>query len=72
MRINNIYTYKFIKTRNGYLYPVKSGIYLHFNNDLEYAGVEIFIKNMYKGIDNVAYEKLRELISRDFVEVEYE
>lgn len=72
MKINKAYLSRFMKVKTGYIYPLKSGIYLHFNNDLEYSGIDIFIKNMYKGIDNIAYEKLSELIARDFVEVEYE
>ena len=41
MKINPIYLDRFIKSKNAYLFPVTSGVYLRFNAyTLEYEDVE--------------------------------
>lgn len=69
MRINKNYLNRFIKTKSDYLYPIKNGIYLAFNKDYEYKGVEMFYSYDYVKVEKVAEEKLEELIAKDLIEV---
>lgn len=69
MRINKNQLHRFKKVKKGYLYPISRGVYLSFNEKLEYIGVEMFYSYTYKKIDRIAEEKLEELIAKDLIEV---
>lgn len=69
MRINKNQLHRFKRVKKGYIYPISSGVYLSFNEKLEYIGVEMFYGFSYKKIDRIAEEKLEELIAKDLIEV---
>ena len=68
MKINNSYKDKFIKSKTGYYYPLSRGLYLSFDEDGFYIGIEM----MYLPSINVEKEALKllnRLISIDYLEV---
>ena len=42
MKINRNYIERFIKTKTGYYYPLSRGLYLSFDKDGYYIGIEMF------------------------------
>ena len=68
MKINNAYLDRFIKTRTGYYYPLSKGLYLSFDNDGYYIGIEMFYLPSIK-VENQASDLLNKLISLDYIEV---
>ena len=67
MKINKNYIHKFKKFSYGYLFMIKTGVFLLFDkNTLEYKGVFNFIP--YKE-DKELEEKINKLIALDYLEV---
>lgn len=70
IKINKEYRHLFIRTRHGYLYPVEKGIYLYFDKDRSYQGIEEFyLPPDYKKIQKNCDIKLEELLSKNILEV---
>lgn len=69
IKINKNQKHRFRKIKGGYLYPITTGIYLGFNDKLEYIGIEFFYYCTFKKIDQIAEEKIEELIAKDLLEV---
>lgn len=69
IRINKNQIHRFRKIKNGYLYPISQGVYLGFNKNLEYIGLEIFYSYGYSRLNLIAEEKLEDLIAKDLLEV---
>lgn len=67
MKINNSYIDRFTKSRSGYYYPVTKGIYLSFNQEGFYIGVEMFYLPKYN-VDKYCEGVLNKLISLGYVE----
>lgn len=67
MKINNSYIDRFTKSRSGYYYPVIKGIYLAFDNDGYYIGVEMYYLPKYN-VDKYCEETLNKLLSLGYVE----
>ena len=68
MKINNSYLDRFIKTKTGYYYPLSRGLYLSFDNDGYYIGIEMFYLPSIN-VENQASDLLNKLISLDYIEV---
>lgn len=67
MKINTNYINRFIKTKVGYLYPIKRGYYLCFDEEtLEYKYI-IEYTTSYKIIDNEACKVLEELYAKSIL-----
>lgn len=69
IKINKNQIHRFRKIKEGYLYPITQGIYLGFDKNLEYTGIEFFYAYGYKKINQVAEEKLEDLIAKDLLVV---
>lgn len=74
IKINKEYKHLFIKTRYGYLYPVEKGVYLSFDKDKSYIGIEYFyLPHDFKKIEKNCDIKLQELLSKNILEdIDYE
>ena len=48
MKINRNYIERFIKTKTGYYYPLSRGLYLSFDKDGYYIGIEMFYFPQFK------------------------
>lgn len=70
MKINQTQIHRFKRIIGGYIYPITNGVYLAFNDDLTYRGIEMFYNYGYTKINKVAEEKLEELIAKDLIEIE--
>ena len=67
MKINPIYLDRFIKSKNAYLFPVTSGVYLRFNSyTLEYEDVEFMYTPKYN-VDRYIKEQLEHLYSISYI-----
>lgn len=55
IKINFSYLYKFKQYSYGYMYKVINGVYLRFNNNFEYVGLDTFYN-----ISNKSYIRLEE------------
>lgn len=67
MKINTNYLDRFIKSKVGYLYPIRKGFYLCFDSDtLEYKYIIEYVAS-YKVIDNEACKVLEELYSKSIL-----
>lgn len=67
MKINPIYLDRFIKTKDGYLFPVIRGVYLKFDiNTLFYEDVEFMFTPKYN-IDMYVKEQLEHLYSISYI-----
>ena len=68
MKINKAYEDRFIKSKTGYYYPLSKGLYLSFDEDGYYIGIEMYYLPSIK-IENEASELLNKLISLDYLEI---
>lgn len=67
IKINKNQIHRFRKIKEGYLYPLTTGVYLGFNNKLEYVGVEMFYYYGFNKINQIADEKIADLLSKDLL-----
>lgn len=67
MKINNSYINRFTKSKSGYYYPVSKGIYLSFDKEGYYIGIEMFYIPKYN-VDKYSDKTLRKLISLGYIE----
>ncbi len=67
MKINNNYLDKFIKLKGKYLYPVLRGIYLCFDKEGYYTGIEMYYNPKYN-IDKSCEKILYNLIRLGYIE----
>ena len=68
MKINNSYLDRFIKTKTGYFYLLSRGLYLSFNKEGYYVGIEMFYLPSVK-VENEASDLLNKLISLNYIDV---
>ena len=68
MKINNIHRDKFVRVRNRFYYSLSRGLYLAFDEEGYYIGIEAFYNPSVK-IENRASELLNKLISLDYIEI---
>ena len=70
IRINKEYLNRFTRTINGYHFIVSYGVYLSFNNELEYQGVETYFNPFNIGkVYQEAERKLGELYAKGLLEI---
>lgn len=68
MRINRLYLNKFKEYKFGYLYMIRSGVFLLFNkNTLEFEG--LYYHYTTRNIDKEADQVLTRLVSLDYLEL---
>ena len=67
MKINNIYRDKFVRVRNKFYYPLARGLYLAFDEEGYYIGIEAFYNPSVK-IENKAAELLNKLIYLGYID----
>ena len=67
MKINNNYLNRFNKSKTGFYYPVTKGIYLSFDEEGYYIGIEMFYLPKYN-IDKYCEKTLNKLISLGYIE----
>ena len=68
MKINNSYLDRFIKTKTGYYYPLSRGLYLSFDEEGYYIGIEMFYLPSIK-VENEASDLLNKLISLNYIDI---
>lgn len=67
--INKAFLHLFKKMNHEYIYTVSKGIYLAFNLDLQYIGIEMFyFPYNQKEIDKQCYITLNDLLSKGILE----
>ena len=67
--INKAYLDRFKKLHNEYIYPVSKGIYLAFDLDLNYIGIELFyLPYNQREVDKACDSILNELLSKGILE----
>ena len=70
MKINNSYLHLFKKSRQCYLYQLEKGVYLSFDNNLTYNGIECFyVLSSYDYLEEKANKKLNILLNRGILEL---
>lgn len=71
IRINQTQINRFKRNHCEYLYYVSRGVFLAFDlNTLEYIGIELYyLPQDYNKTSFICEEKIRELISKDILEV---
>lgn len=68
MKINRNYIERFIKTKTGYYYPLSRGLYLSFDKDGYYIGIEMFYLPSIQ-VEGEATKLLNKMISLDYIEI---
>ena len=70
IKINKLYLNRFTRTINGYNYIVNYGVYLSFNKELEYQGVETYYNPYNIGkVYQQCERKLGELYAKGLVDI---
>ena len=70
MKINKLYLHLFKKSRLGYLYQLEKGVYLSFDTNLKYNGIECFyLSTSYDYLEEKASKKLNILLNRGILDL---